>query len=102
MGRPFAGEADYGGERRFGQPRGRTVATRRHTLYRSGVSLPEIKEQLAQLRPAEQRELIGFLLAQGQTEREEWEFRNQLTQTRDDRVSKDWLTREEARKALGS
>lgn len=69
--------------------------------YQYSVSLIQIKEQLAQLPRAEQKELIGFLLARGQTEREEQEFREQLTRTRDDHDPKNWLTREEARRELG-
>ncbi|HEV7404892.1 MAG TPA: hypothetical protein VGO11_18260 [Chthoniobacteraceae bacterium] len=65
------------------------------------MSLVEIKEQLAQLPRADQQELIGFLLAQGRTAREEREFREQLTRTRDDDDPGNWLTRDEARKELG-
>jgi hypothetical protein len=65
------------------------------------MSLVEIKERLALLPRADQQELIGFLLSQGRTAREEREFRQQLTRTRDDDDPKNWLTRDEARRELG-
>jgi hypothetical protein len=47
------------------------------------MSLAELKDQLAQLLPAEQREMIAFLIAQ-QTERED-RFRDVLARKIDDK-----------------
>lgn len=60
------------------------------------MSLAQLKEEAAHLHPAEQRELIAFLVAQ-QTEKDE-EFRNDLARKIDDNDPAHWLELDDLQK----
>ena len=60
------------------------------------MSLEQLKDQAAQLRRAEQRELIAFLIARQTAEDEA--FKDELARKIDDNNPENWITFEELEK----
>ena len=60
------------------------------------MSLEQLKDQASQLRRAEQRELIAFLVARQTADDEE--FRDKLARKIDDSNPANWMTFEEMEK----